>query len=304
MKNSKRGISFVIPAKNEEAEIPITIKAIQQFASGLIYEIIVINHNSSDRTGAVAESLGARVFDKVGGTIGAARIFGAEKSIYNVLIFVDAHVSLSYEWQKEIGAVLDKVGNNYLYMTGSHCVPPSEGSWLEKYWFSSFSQEVTTTHLGTGHMIMSSKLFEEVGGFSEELRTGEDYDICQRAKSIGATLENNPRLLVFHRDYPQNIVDFFKRERWHGRGDAQNLNAFFSSKVSMSALAHAIFHVFFLLALFFSDSSTVKIFTFMCLFLIPFLAAKYKFKNIKFSVFMLNIMVFYVYFWARLCSVF
>lgn len=304
MKHFKNGISFVIPAKNEETSIPITINAIKKYAFGFDYEIIVINHNSSDATGAVAESLGARVFNKVGGTIGSARNFGAKNSIYDVLIFVDADVSLSYEWQQEIGSVLNKVRNNYLYMTGSHCIPPSDGSWLERYWFSSFSQDVMTTHLGTGHMIISSRLFEEVGGFNEELKTGEDYDICQRAKSIGATLENNPRLIVLHRDYPQNLVDFFKRERWHGRGDTQSLSAFFSSKVSMSALVHAVFHVVFLLALFFSDSAMVKIFTFLCLFLIPFLAAKYKFKGIKLNVLMLNIMVFYVYFWARLCSAF
>lgn len=302
MKPLKKGVSFVIPARNEEQEISITIESIQKHAIGFEYEIIVVNHNSTDATASIASSMGAKVLDKYDGTIGSARNYGASKSVFDVIVFVDADVSLTLGWENEIKCSLKKLRANYLYMTGSHCVPPQDGSFLERYWFSSFSQDVVTTHLGTGHMIMSRRLFDDVGGFNEELRTGEDYDICQRAKSIGAILENNSRLLALHRDYPQNLVDFFKRERWHGKGDTQSVKAFLSSKVAVSALVHVAFHIAFLIALFFAASFLVKLFSFMCLFLVPLLAAKYKFKGIKLNVLFLNVMIFYVYFWARFLS--
>lgn len=299
----KKGVSFIIPAKDEEKSIPITIESIISNSKKFDYEIIVVNHNSTDATKNVAESKGARVYDKIGGTIGSARNYGVQHALFDILIFIDADVSLTADWQREIHNVLDKVRSNYLYLTGSHCIPPKDGSYLEKYWFANFSQEVNTAHLGTGHMIMAKSLFEELGGFDEALKTGEDYDICQRAISIGSTLENNPNLVVIHRDYPKNIADFFRRERWHGKGDVQTVKAFIGSKVAVAALIHIVFHLFFLFVIFSRANYFLLIISFILLFSMPFLAAHYKFKGLKVRVFFVNVLIFYLYFWARFLSV-
>src|ERR1044072_1677368 len=56
-------LSFVVPAYNEELELPSTLAAIHAAARGSSdpYEIIVVNDASTDATEAVAVAGGARV---------------------------------------------------------------------------------------------------------------------------------------------------------------------------------------------------------------------------------------------------
>ena len=56
-------ISFVIPAYNEELLIGPTLRAIHAAArtAGELYEVVVADDASTDRTAAVAEANGARV---------------------------------------------------------------------------------------------------------------------------------------------------------------------------------------------------------------------------------------------------
>ncbi|MFN5661852.1 MAG: glycosyltransferase family 2 protein, partial [Planctomyces sp.] len=58
-------ISFVIPAYNEERLLGRTISSIHDSTrpTGLAYEVLVVNDASTDRTPAIARSLGAEVID-------------------------------------------------------------------------------------------------------------------------------------------------------------------------------------------------------------------------------------------------
>jgi multisubunit Na+/H+ antiporter MnhB subunit len=133
--------------------------------------------------------------------------------------------------------------------TGSHClVPEGASSWLEKYWFASF-QHSASSHLGTGHLIMTRRLFDLVGGFSEALETGEDYDICMRIRRSGGRIEEDVRLRVVHNDFPQTFPAFVRREAWHGTGDCRSLSAVFASKVAIASLVFLALHLMILIAL-------------------------------------------------------
>ena len=56
-------ISFIVPAYNEELELPATLLAIQTAATeaGETYEIIVADDASTDTTAALARAAGAEV---------------------------------------------------------------------------------------------------------------------------------------------------------------------------------------------------------------------------------------------------
>jgi glycosyltransferase involved in cell wall biosynthesis len=43
-------ISFIVPAYNEEAELPGTLRAIHSSAIGYEYEIVLVNDGSTDAT--------------------------------------------------------------------------------------------------------------------------------------------------------------------------------------------------------------------------------------------------------------
>jgi glycosyltransferase involved in cell wall biosynthesis len=100
-------LSFVIPARNEEALIGETIEAIlasvarsagvsrrDLWLPATAFEVIVVDDRSEDGTAAIvsafAEEAGVRLVRCVGGTCAAARNAGAAVSAGPVLCFVDA----------------------------------------------------------------------------------------------------------------------------------------------------------------------------------------------------------------------
>jgi glycosyltransferase involved in cell wall biosynthesis len=104
---TERRLSFVIPARNEEALIGEVVEAILASvarASGVsrsdlrlpdtAFEIIVADDGSEDATAAIvrkfADDVGVRLVSCVGGTSAAARNAGAAVSSGRVLCFVDA----------------------------------------------------------------------------------------------------------------------------------------------------------------------------------------------------------------------
>jgi glycosyltransferase involved in cell wall biosynthesis len=85
-------ISFIIPAHDEEALIGQTLSALHESAQALgeLYEIVVANDASTDRTEAIALEHGARVISVNRRQIAATRNAGARAATGRFLIFVDA----------------------------------------------------------------------------------------------------------------------------------------------------------------------------------------------------------------------
>ena len=123
------------------------------------------------------------------------RNVGVKKTSSEVVVFLDADVSLTKEWALEMLDVLKYYSRSDQMITGSHCSPPPGENWFLKYWFSSLALEGEVNHIGTGHMLLSRTAFNDIGGFDESLITGEDYDFCQRAKSRGYKIKNNTDLI-------------------------------------------------------------------------------------------------------------
>jgi glycosyltransferase involved in cell wall biosynthesis len=104
---TERRLSFVIPARNEEALIGEAIEAILASvarASGVsrqdlwlpdtAFEVVVADDSSEDATAAIVRELardaGVRLVACVGGTCAAARNAGTAATSGRVLCFVDA----------------------------------------------------------------------------------------------------------------------------------------------------------------------------------------------------------------------
>ena len=105
------GVSFVIPAFNEEASIPVVLESIQRIIKerGLQAECIVVDDGSTDHTAAVAASHGARVISipmNVG--YGTALKRGIEAAAHPRIVITDADGSYPLDFAPELLSRLER----------------------------------------------------------------------------------------------------------------------------------------------------------------------------------------------------
>jgi len=91
MREDPLGLSIIIPAKNEEKNLPWVLTRIKKLSQKLPkHEIIVVDGHSTDKTREVAEKFGCRViFDHNKGKGEAIRT-AAKKAEGEILLFIDA----------------------------------------------------------------------------------------------------------------------------------------------------------------------------------------------------------------------
>ena len=261
----------------------------------------MVDHGSSDDTVKLAEACGALVLVHPEGTIAGLRNFGVGYSTGVILVFLDADILLTEEWGLHIGKVISSLSAGERVLTGSWYSIPDNPNWIEKFWFKPLERG-DNSHINSGHLIISRQLFDEVGGFDEQLETGEDYDISVRAKAANIRLIDDVRLKVIHAGYPKSLFEFAKREFWHGKGDATSLKSLFQSKVAMVALLFVALHIALItfsvvgneIAVYFLSAGIIGVVEGMvCL----------KYRTEAIGTIIVNSFIYYVYFWARGLSV-
>lgn len=105
-------VSIVIPARNEETNLPRLLSALKN-QSTAAFEILVVDDASLDRTAEIARSFGARVLtppEKPEGWMGKcwACQFGAEHASGELLLFLDADVDLAPDGLYRLIAAYEK----------------------------------------------------------------------------------------------------------------------------------------------------------------------------------------------------
>lgn len=294
-------ISFVIPARNEEQLIPGTIESIHNsLKNQLGYEIIVVDNGSSDSTPQRSASHGAQVIHQFEGTIGSLRNTGARHACGEILVFLDADVVLTEDWAERISATVALLLANSKSIAGSLCDVPMNASWIERTWFAPPSGRYSS-HIGTGHMLLSRRFFNLLGGFDESLVTGEDYDLSQRARSLGASIFNDELLRVEHLGFPKTLNAFFRREIWHGTSDFQSIRNLLRSKVALIALTIALLHAIILLGVL-TNIPLLAILAAVGIALLCVVSSMWKYRRERLHIVASNSFLFYFYYAARSLS--
>lgn len=298
MNTSAVSLSFIIPAYNEEENIVNTIDAIKIFTpQNYQYEIIVIDHGSSDNTASLAKSHGAKLLLRNSGTVASLRNYGAEIATGSILIFLDADILLTNLWQENIEPIINNISLGEKILTGSWVSVSGHGGWIEKYWFRP-QQDNYNTHINSGHMIIGHDVFDFLGGFDEKLETGEDYDISMRAKNMGVTVAEEQKLKAIHVGYPANLIEFIKREYWHGKGDSSSLKLLLKSKVALISLL-VLFLQFTSIVFFAKNLSIPACALGLSIAAICLISSYIKFRSENTATILVNSVVFYFYFLAR-----
>jgi len=177
-------LSFIIPAHNEEGELPETLRALRAAAEegGQPYEVIVVDDASTDNTRAIAESFGARVIAADYRQIAAVRNAGARAARGDVFFFVDADTQIAAVHIKgALRALEDGAagGGARLELTGS---VPRYGRILARV----FCTIYFAAKLGAGAFLFTTReTFERIGGFDEQYFAGEEIFFTRALKEVG-----------------------------------------------------------------------------------------------------------------------
>lgn len=87
-------LSVIIPAKNEERNLPEMLESFKKQKYKKKFEIIVVDGKSTDRTREIAKDYGCRVVVQKRLGISNARNLGWKKAKGSVLIFLEADQKL------------------------------------------------------------------------------------------------------------------------------------------------------------------------------------------------------------------
>ena len=199
-------LSFIVPAYNEELELPATIAAIKA-AAGKIdngYEIIVADDASTDATAEIARQAGAHVVSISRRQIAAARNAGARVARGDVLLFVDADTRITRD---HIIGALDSLTAGYAGGGARVAVDGVVPLWGQVF-LKIFCAIYFAANLGAGAFLFTTREnFERIRGFNEQLFVGEEVYFSLALRKLG-------RFKVL----PEPIVTSGRKLRMHSAG--------------------------------------------------------------------------------------
>jgi hypothetical protein len=153
-------------------------------------------------------------------------------------VFLDGDVVLRNEWGEIFAGVFKTVTQNPMIISGAKVLPSDPDSFFARVWFRDGGGD--RGYINSAHLIIHRELFEKLGGFDESLVAGEDSDISRRAAKLGGVITPVHGLKVTHYGSPNSIVEFFRRERWHGHGDFQTWRILSRSRPSHLAIVNTL----------------------------------------------------------------
>jgi glycosyltransferase involved in cell wall biosynthesis len=179
-------ISLIIPAFNEEQWLGKALDSVKRAKEAYTVpsriEVIVVNNNSTDKTGEIARDHHARVVFEEKRCIAAVRNSGAASAGGEIVGFLDADSRVSVN----IFNVIDKAMSSGEYIGGGTDIKMDRNS-LGIYCTYFITKYPAMWLLGVmgGLIFTANAIFREIGGFDESLFCGEDMRFILDLKKYG-----------------------------------------------------------------------------------------------------------------------
>ncbi len=208
---------MIIPAKNAAGSLPPLLRSLEsQTLARERFEVIVVDNDSSDGTGEVAEQHGARVVREPVANRSRARNRGAQAAATDLYAFTDADCAARPGW---LEALLGCAGSAPLVAGEVNLRVSDRPNAIERFetlWRFGQKAWVEQGWAATANLLVHAEAFEAIGGFDETWRhIGEDVDFCFRARDAGFALGYCPDALVDH-DGESEWRPFLRRFFLHG----------------------------------------------------------------------------------------
>ncbi len=198
-------ISVIVPSYNSEQFLDACLDSLLESSEVVPHEVIVVDDGSTDRSASIASQRGVRLIacDSNMGP-GAARNLGAAQATGDVLVFVDADVTLLPD---AVGRLTDYFAGRHdsAALIGSYDDSPSAHGLISQYrnllhCHVHQSAQQGASHFWTGIGAVEKSAFDKVGGFDEARygRALEDVEFGYRLRNTGYSIHVDPAIQGRH----------------------------------------------------------------------------------------------------------
>lgn len=210
MSNKKPLISIVITTKNEEKVLDTLLKSIKNQTYSYIETILVDNH-STDFTLKIAKRYDLAIF-QFGPERSAQRNFGAKMSKGEYLLFLDADMSLNSNvvndciqvalTEKNVGVVIPEksIAINFWGRVKA----------FERSFYSEKGDSITDAA-----RFFSKKIFNNIGGYDENISGPEDWDLPDRIREAGFKIGRSKEI-IYHHEQGISLIKLFSKKLYYG----------------------------------------------------------------------------------------
>lgn len=179
-------ISVVVPALNEEKLIEKTLKSLR--LQTVDHELIVVDNGSTDGTAKIAKKYADKVLKLKKRGVAGARNLGAKNAGGDVIVSADADCVYPETW---LESLVEPFRDSSVVITSGPSFP-ADGDFADNLVYSSFllaKKLLGKIDLNFGlagcNMAFRKSHFQKVGGYRENIRINEDFDILQRLSKLG-----------------------------------------------------------------------------------------------------------------------
>jgi len=272
-------------------------------------EILLLDNGSHDNTVQIIQQFGYEHISLPDFNLSELRNYGADMSTGDIVSFIDSDCVVSADWLTQVVKWFDDptvgiVGNEYLL--------PRDATIFERNWYNKSNYGIKYNELiPAGNMAVKKEYFCQLGGFDNNLLTGEDDYILRKFRSAGFKTISDHRIRSVHLGNPKNLWEYFKKEIWYGLGMLGTLHL---SQWDKPLIATIAFFLSFLLGcvfliFYFVTASSYLIVPIACAFVcslaLPLLSALDRVygKKRKGNPFFV-MLIFIIFFMARVKSLF
>ncbi len=247
---TEEGISIIVCCYNSSSRLKPTLEHIQNqvIHSGIKWEVILVDNNSSDLTVEQARNIWEKnnvtelqiVFEKQPG-LTYARIAGANSAKYSILSFIDDDNWINSDWVETVSSIFKdhpRIGACGGRIEAAHERFPIPG-WFDQY-ADSFAVGTPfgqSGYLSTGEYLWGAgisiskeawnKLFNGrhpirlTGRKGSKLTAGEDSEICMLLSSEGYRLWYDKKLFLQHFIPQKRLTESNLLKMYEGFGESE-----------------------------------------------------------------------------------
>ena len=179
--------SVIIPARNEERFIGRCLESIRLAATPYRdqLETIVVLNRCSDKTEEIAHGFGARTIREDARNLARIRNAGARSAVGPVLVTIDADSTMS----PGTLVAIERALSSGTTVGGGTLIRPDRSSAGIQATLLVLSLYLLICQFSGGLFWCYREDFDAIGGFNENLVSGEDVDFARRLKAYGKAVQ-------------------------------------------------------------------------------------------------------------------